>query len=296
MRRHRLHERCFVGGRGVAGWLGFIVSAGVEFLYSRIHACDRLPYDERESFRRQCEDIMKRLDLSLPTPEENLALDEALLDAACAGEQSDEILRFWESSQTAVIVGRASKVEEEVDTTACRARGVPVLRRISGGAAVVVGPGCLMYALILSRRARSDLVSVDRIHRHVLRGMVAALRRIHPEVCYRGINDLTLGDRKFCGNSLRVRRDWVLYHGTLLLTPAAETIEALLRMPPRRPEYRRNRSHGEFVTHLPADPAVVREAIATYWQAETMLASWPKERTGELVARRYARCEWHLER
>ncbi|GAB6166886.1 lipoate--protein ligase family protein [Thermostilla marina] len=239
---------------------------------------------------------MKRLDLSLPTPEENLALDEALLDAACEGDRSDEVLRFWESTQTAVVVGRASKVEEEVDTTACRSRGVPVLRRTSGGAAVVIGPGCLMYALVLCRRARPDLVNVDRIHRHVLRGMVAALQRVHPGVCYRGINDLTLGDRKFCGNSLRVKRDWVLYHGTLLLAPAADLIESLLRMPPRRPDYRRNRSHREFVTHLPAECAEVREAIAAYWQAEESLETWPKSRTAELVAKRYGRCEWHMER
>ena len=46
-----------------------------------------------------------------------------------------------------VVVGRSSRLDEEVHLDACRAAGVPVLRRPSGGAAIVSGPGCLMYAL-----------------------------------------------------------------------------------------------------------------------------------------------------
>ena len=38
----------------------------------------------------------------------------------------------------------ATGVEVEVDTQACRGRGIPILRRASGGAAIVGGPGCLM--------------------------------------------------------------------------------------------------------------------------------------------------------
>jgi len=53
--------------------------------------------------------LMKLLDLTLPSPAENLALDEALLDAAEAGEMADEVLRFWESPQPLVVVGRSSQ-------------------------------------------------------------------------------------------------------------------------------------------------------------------------------------------
>ncbi len=35
--------------------------------------------------------------------------------------------------------------------------GIPVLRRASGGAAIVIGPGCLMYALVLSYELRPSL-------------------------------------------------------------------------------------------------------------------------------------------
>jgi lipoate-protein ligase A len=87
---------------------------------------------------------MKLLDLTLPTPEENLALDEALLDEADAAGRPLETLRLWEPRQTFVVVGRSSSLEREVRLDRCRERGLPILRRVSGGAAIVAGPGCLM--------------------------------------------------------------------------------------------------------------------------------------------------------
>ena len=85
---------------------------------------------------------------------ENLALDEALLEEAEAAAQPVETLRLWEARQHAVVIGRSSRMAAEVRGDVCRELNVPVLRRISGGAAVVVGPGCLMYAVVLSLRLR----------------------------------------------------------------------------------------------------------------------------------------------
>ncbi len=72
-----------------------------------------------------------------------------LEDAEHAG-QPREILRLWESPQTMVIVGSSTRVADEVNLDACRRMRVPVLRRPSGGAPIVAGPGCLMYAVVLS--------------------------------------------------------------------------------------------------------------------------------------------------
>src|SRR5258706_6702590 len=91
---------------------------------------------------------MKVLDLTLPTPAENLACDEALLDAAESGE-AGEVLRFWESPEYFVVVGYANKLTTEVNVAACETRRIPILRRCSGGGTVVQGPGCLNYALVL---------------------------------------------------------------------------------------------------------------------------------------------------
>src|SRR2546423_8107969 len=96
---------------------------------------------------------MRSLDLTLPSPEENLALDEALLDA-CEDEGADETLRFWEPQQHFAVVGYANAAAKEVNLPYCEANQIPVLRRFTGGGTVLQGPGCLNYSLIL--RIRDD--------------------------------------------------------------------------------------------------------------------------------------------
>src|SRR5882724_10843203 len=91
---------------------------------------------------------MKLLDLTLASPAENLACDEVLLDRSENGA-GKEVLRFWEPRDYFVVVGYANKLATEVHVPACEARGIPVLRRCSGGGAVLQGPGCLNYTLIL---------------------------------------------------------------------------------------------------------------------------------------------------
>jgi lipoate-protein ligase A len=171
--------------------------------------------------------------------------------------------------------------------------GIPVLRRPSGGAAVVLGPGCLMHAVVLSRRLRGGLRAVDRVHRFVLRRLAAALEPWAPEVRCQGTSDLALGGRKFSGNSVRVRREHLLYHGTLLYDFPLELIDRCLAMPPRQPDYREGRPHAAFVTNLPLSAATLRRSLASAWQAAEPLTDWPRARTARLVAARYGRPEWN---
>ena len=67
----------------------------------------------------------------------------------------------------------AGRIEVRLD--ACRELAIPVLRRASGGAAVVTGPGCLMYALVLSYELRPALRVLSNAHRWVLGTLVRAL-------------------------------------------------------------------------------------------------------------------------
>jgi lipoate-protein ligase A len=238
---------------------------------------------------------MRLLDLTLPTPAENLALDEALLDEAQRARVPTETLRLWEPSSVMVVVGRSSKIAAEVRADACRRRGIPILRRTSGGAAVVTGPGCLMYGLLLSLQQRPALRAVDAAHRLVLGTIARALGRWTPGVQCRGTSDLALGPeaRKFSGNSIRVKRGHLLYHGTLLYDFPLELVEECLAMPPREPDYRNGRPHQGFLTNLPLGRAAIRQALVAAWDARTPQTDWPRQRTAQLTAERYLRAEWN---
>ncbi len=236
---------------------------------------------------------MRYLDLTLPSLAENLALDEALLEAAEATSQPVETLRFWEGRQQAVVIGRSSRMAAEVRGDVCGELNVPVLRRISGGAAVVVGPGCLMYGMVLSLRLRPKLHAIDQAHAHVLGTIAAALRPSVPGLTCRGTCDLAIGEKKVSGNSARCKREYLLYHGTLLYDFPLDLIGRCLAMPPREPDYRQARPHDAFVANLPLDAALLRSALQTAWGAFEPCSDWPETATRRLVVEKYSRPEWN---
>jgi lipoate-protein ligase A len=201
---------------------------------------------------------MQRLLLSVPDPAINLALDEALLDAAEA-DDAGEVLRVWEFGAPAVVVGRGSRLAAEVDVPACVADGVPVLRRTTGGLAIVAGPGCLLYSLVLDLRLRPALRMLDAAHRFVMEALLASLEPVIAGLAWQGTCDLTWGNRKVSGNSLRVARHHLLYHGTLLYGLEIARVTKYLRAPHREPEYRQHRTHDQFIVNLP----VMRRQLVT---------------------------------
>jgi lipoate-protein ligase A len=239
---------------------------------------------------------MRYLDLTLPTAAENLALDEALLEEAEAAGGGGEILRFWEAQRPLVVVGRSSQIAAEVRGDVCRELDIPVLRRTSGGAAVVAGPGCLMYALVLSLELRPALRTLGLAHGFVLEMLAAALRPLVAGISRRGTSDLAVAERKVSGNSLRVKRRHLLYHGTLLYDFPLELIGRVLLMPPRQPGYRVARPHDGFVANLAVPAEAIRRALSAMWKADEPCADWPRARTAALAAEKYGRREWNQQR
>ncbi len=248
---------------------------------------------------------MKYLDLTLPTPAENLACDEALLDAAEAGDSGDagEVLRFWESPEYFVVVGYANKVTMEVNVAACKAKGIPILRRCSGGGTVLQGPGCLNYTLILKITDDGPLRSISTANRLIMernRQEIESLlnkfeiRNSKFEISVRGHTDLVLDGLKFSGNSQRRRKHYLLFHGTFLLNFNLALVSELLCMPSKQPDYRQGRSHGEFLTNLKMPANKVKAALQKVWNAKSLLKNLPLEKISALGREKYATREWNF--
>jgi len=81
----------------------------------------------------------------------------------------------------------------------------------------------------------TNLRMLSQAHRHVLDMLASALGPLTPGVQCCGTSDLALGALKFSGNSARCRRNYLLYHGTLLYDFPLELIDRCLAMPPRMP-------------------------------------------------------------
>jgi lipoate---protein ligase len=151
----------------------------------------------------------------------------------------------------------------------------------------------LMYSVVLSYQLRPELRMIDRAHAFVLETIATSLRGIFPGAARAGISDLVLGDRKFSGNSLRCKRTHFLYHGTLLYQFPNDRMGALLKMPARQPEYRRQRSHIDFLMNLPLEAHQLRQALISAFGAMETRSEWPRAMTAQLVAEKYSRADWN---
>jgi len=237
---------------------------------------------------------MKHCDLTLATPEENVACDEALLDM-CEEVDALEVLRFWQPAQYFVVLGYADRAHSEVNLEFCRQNTIPVLRRCTGGGTVLQGPGCFNYSLVLRIEGSTPLQSITATNDYVLRRHKEALAALlRAPVEQQGHTDLAIGGLKFSGNAQRRRRNCFLFHGSFLLHLDLGLLEKALPLPARQPQYRLNRSHRDFLMNLKTPPHLLRLALQKAWVADTPLAPIPFERISSLAREKYGRDEWNL--
>lgn len=241
---------------------------------------------------------MNLLSLTLSTTEycsaANIALDEALLESAEAGERTEEILRIWQPTDPTVVIGRSSPIRKEVNLAYCAAHEIPVFRRSSGGASIVTAPGCLMYAVLLDYRARPQLRMLEQAHQFVMTKMQNALNDIAIKTDFQGTCDLTIDGKKVSGNALRCKKNWMLYHGTMICESMdLQLISKCLGSPKRQPEYRAGRSHADFLYRIPTSTEKLAAAIAKAWNATHETNDWPQSLTRHLVQTKYTTDAWN---
>lgn len=128
-----------------------------------------------------------------------------------------------------------------------------------GGGTVVVGPGCLLYTVVLDTEQNPELATISGSYEQILNPLAQALSAPDRQVARKGISDLAIDELKISGSAQQRKRRFILHHGTILLGMDLDQITRLLPLPPRQPDYRLGRDHASFTTNLPIPEA---EAIA----------------------------------
>jgi lipoate-protein ligase A len=166
---------------------------------------------------------------------ENMAVDEALFRQA-AGEKSPPTLRFYGWKKPAVSLGRFQDVRREIDLEACRRLDIDVVRRPTGGKAVLHEQE-LTYAVAAAEGSPpfpADILGTYRlISACIARGLAAAGIAVKmqtegrartegatPAACFSQPSryELLVEGRKICGAAQMRSQGAFLQHGALLMT------------------------------------------------------------------------------
>jgi lipoyl(octanoyl) transferase len=168
----------------------------------------------------------------------NMAVDEALLARAQQGEKTP-VLRFYTWNPPALSLGRFQDAEKSVDTGECARLGIDVVRRITGGRAVLHNKE-LTYSIVSP--SDNPLFSSDVLgtYRIIAAGLVAGLhllgipaeivsrsgkyagmveKKSKDPACFSSPSwyEIVVGNKKIIGSAQRRVRGGVLQHGSILL-------------------------------------------------------------------------------
>lgn len=147
-----------------------------------------------------------------------------------------------------VVLGASNSILSSVNVPSCEADEIAVIKRPSGGEAVLVSPNtiCFTSCLLADNPPRSaDFFSqnLDFISELLASLGVANIQR-------KGISDLCIGGSKFLGSAIYRRLNMILFQAVINLAEPGKTIARYLKHPARMPDYRDNRLHEQFVRSL----------------------------------------------
>lgn len=228
----------------------------------------------------------------------NLALEEHVLRNRMA---TDDLLLFYVNAPS-IIIGRNQNTIEEINPDAVAARGITVVRRISGGGAVYHDLGNLNFSFMTP--------SVHgRFNRYELftRPVVQVLHDLGVPAELGGRNDILAGGRKISGNAQFARPDRMFSHGTLLFDSNLDDVTAALVPRPGKVESKGVKSIRSRVANIaeflsaPLTVTELRERILEQIFGTRDRAKIPTlnltdadwREINALVERKYASWDWN---
>jgi lipoate-protein ligase A len=214
----------------------------------------------------------------------NIALDQAMIELHQAGRIPDTF-RFLRFPPTALI-GRHQALGQEVDLDHCRAHGVGVVRRITGGGAIYLDEDQLGWGLVFHRNALGA-VTLPELARDICLAVAAGLRRLGVDARYRPRNDIEVEGRKISGTGGFFDGETLIYQGTVLVDLDPAAMVAALRVPRAKLEKRQLDSAAQRVVTLrellgprtPGLPAIQQALLAAF--AERFDVEWSDAPLGE---------------
>ena len=225
----------------------------------------------------------------------NMAIDEALIESV--GEVPT--LRIYGWRPAAVSIGYFQSMNEEVDFTKCREIGVDIVRRLTGGGAVLHEYE-LTYSFI-SRRYPQNIVES---YKWICDAIVISINRLGFDASFVPLNDIVIAGKKVSGSAQTRRKGVLLQHGTILLGVDVNKMFSVLKVPSEKLRDKIIKDVKERVTSLAGttydDMATsLKTSFAAKFEAkliDDILSTEEISHARWLAERKYSNNEWNLRR
>lgn len=245
-----------------------------------------------------------------------MAIDQAIAEQYAV--ESQPTLRFYRWRPACLSLGVAQRLQRDVDLAACAELGIDVVRRQTGGRAILHDQE-VTYSLVTAAndplvRAHSIVESYRTISAALCAGLIelGVMPELAPRpeagsaksaACFDLPSDyeITLGGRKLIGSAQARKHGVILQHGSLLLHADAQILSKVLRLPEDLTGAalaQRLIALDEALGGLPTFDAVVAALVRGFEQTWRImlepgeLSPAEEARAAELVSERYANPAW----
>ncbi len=169
--------------------------------------------------------------------------------------QKEVYINIEYQNSTAVVLGRVTPHSSDVNLETCINDNIPILRRRGGGGAVLLFPGVIVISCSFKKDHKVvDLMKfLDLSVRKIKEGI---LNHMNIPLEIRGHGDLCIGDKKILGSSIYSTKEYITYYSTLIIRGNFNLISKYLTHPTKEPDYRKGRSHENFITTLEANKKI----------------------------------------
>lgn len=205
-----------------------------------------------------------------------LQLEEALL----RGHEENYCLINSGSKEKAIVMGISSPIDDHLDKEHLQKENLPIIKRFSGGGTVFVDENTLFVTFIFNESAmpiqafpEPILKWSESFYRDVFKSSSFALKE----------NDFVFGDQKFGGNAKYIRKNRWLLHTSFLWDYDVKKMQAL-KLPSKRPSYRKERDHAQFLTplkaHFESKERLIHQIesqLLKHFKVKKVIQQYPKE-------------------
>lgn len=239
-------------------------------------------------------------------PLTHLALDQVLAEEVGEGRRKPT-LRIWEWDQPAVVIGSFQSVKNEVDPEQAKEHGFQVVRRISGGGAMLMDAGAIITYSIY---APIDLVAgmtFAESYAYLDAWALDALRSLGIDAFYQPLNDIASPAGKIGGAAQKRlagtdgRHGAVLHHVTMSYDMDGELMAKVLRIGREKLSDKGTTSAAKRVDPLRSQTGLARAAIidqmiatfrSLYGLTDDTLTPDELARAEQLVTEKFGTDEW----